>query len=113
MVRRSPNGFGISNNGRVARAIYRQSVLPTLTPEDHGKYLCIDCDTGKWELAEDEPTAKMRVWRANPTGRNRVGVQIGYADQDAAGGDDNENVFLPPFVEKSPGEISPGEIEYR
>ncbi|MBC7805147.1 MAG: hypothetical protein H7145_03250 [Akkermansiaceae bacterium] len=75
MTRRSPNGFGTSNNGRIARAIYLHSILPTLKPEDHGKYLCIDCDTGEWELAEIEPDAHVRVWRSNPAGRNWVMIR--------------------------------------
>jgi hypothetical protein len=35
-------------------AIYEQKIKPLLKPEDHGKFVAIDIETGDYEIAVDE-----------------------------------------------------------
>ena len=46
---------------RLGDAIYDQRIRPTLRPEDHGKFVAIDVDTGEYEMDEDDYTAVMRL----------------------------------------------------
>ena len=46
---------------RLGDAIYDQQIRPTLRPEDHGKFVAIDVDTGEYEMDEDDYTALMRL----------------------------------------------------
>lgn len=38
-------------------AIYESAVCPNLTPDDAGKFVAIDIDTGEYEIDADELTA--------------------------------------------------------
>jgi len=38
-------------------AIYERDVEPRLKPEDDGKFVAIDIETGAYEIADDEVTA--------------------------------------------------------
>ena len=46
---------------RLGGEIFDRRVKPTLRPEDHGKFVAIDVDTGEYEMDEDDYTALMRL----------------------------------------------------
>ncbi len=46
--------------------IYERNVLPHLTPEDEGKFVVIDIDTGAYEMDADELTASDRLLARYP-----------------------------------------------
>ena len=47
--------------GRLGDAIYDQQIRPTRRPEDRGKFVAVDVDTGEYEMDEDDYTAVMRL----------------------------------------------------
>ncbi len=58
--------------------IYEQDVQPHLTPEDEGKFVLIDIETGVYEIDEDELAASDRLWARCPTAQvwmARVGLR--------------------------------------
>ena len=46
--------------------IYEQEVLPRLTPEDEGKFVLIDIETGDYEVHRDELAASDRLFARRP-----------------------------------------------
>ena len=46
---------------RLGSEIFDRRVKPTLRPEDHGKFVAIDVDTGEYEMDEDDYKAVMRL----------------------------------------------------
>ncbi len=46
---------------RLGGEIFDQRIRPTLRPEDDGKFVAIDVDTGEYEMDEDDYTAVMRL----------------------------------------------------
>ena len=46
---------------KLGEEIYERRVRPTLTPEDHGKYVAIDIVSGEYEVDSDDYTAVMRL----------------------------------------------------
>lgn len=46
---------------RLGSEIFDRRVKPTLRPEDDGKFVAIDVDTGEYEMDEDDYTAVMRL----------------------------------------------------
>ena len=47
--------------------IYEQALQPHLTPEDEGKFVLIDIETGAYEIDEDELVASDRLLTRFPT----------------------------------------------
>ena len=47
--------------GRLGDAIYDQQIRPTVRPEDKGKFVAVDVDTGEYEMDADDYTAVMRL----------------------------------------------------
>ncbi len=47
--------------------IYEQDIHPHLTPEDEGKFVLIDIETGAYEIDEDELVASDRLLARFPT----------------------------------------------
>ena len=47
----------VSEVGRLGREAYERHVRPKLLPEDDGKYVVIDVDTGEYEIDADDDTA--------------------------------------------------------
>jgi len=41
--------------------IYERDIKPRLTPEDHGKFVAIDIETGAYEIDADEDVASDRL----------------------------------------------------
>lgn len=57
-------------------AIYEQQIRPHLKPEDQGKFIVIDIDTGAYEVDQDELAASDRLRARSPRGQiwlRRVG----------------------------------------
>jgi frataxin-like iron-binding protein CyaY len=51
---------------RVAEDVFSKKVRPTLRPEDEGKYVAIDLDTGNYEVDADDYTAVIRLRKRCP-----------------------------------------------
>ena len=47
-------------------AAYERFVRPILKPEDDGKFVAIDIETGEYEIDEDELTAIDKLWGRIP-----------------------------------------------
>ncbi len=58
-------------------ALYEKEILPKLTAKDHGKFLAIDIDTGRYEIAADEMKAGNRLRRHLPNAQIWM-VRIGH-----------------------------------
>ena len=59
-------------------SIYEQDIHPHLTPEDEGKFVLIDIETGAYEIDEDELAASDRLLARCPTAQvwmARVGLR--------------------------------------
>ncbi len=63
------------------REIYEQQLRGLLEPENTGKFLVIDIETGEYEIDEDDMTASMRTYQKRPDGV-RYGMRISYPDAD-------------------------------
>jgi len=64
-----------------ASAAYERLVKPKLQPEDHGKFVAIDVDTGDFEIDEKDVNAALRLRARRPTARawlERVGYPTAY-----------------------------------
>ena len=67
---------------RLGSEIFDRAVRPALRPEDDGKFVAIDIDTGDHEIDEDDSSAVMRL--AGPATRwgevwlGRVGQPAAY-----------------------------------
>ena len=71
----------------IGRAIYRERILPTLSPSDKGKVIFIDIKTGGYEIDADECAAMVRFMDRFPNAigwSERVGYpyvhSFGYSD---------------------------------
>jgi hypothetical protein len=51
-----------------AKAHYEQTIQPRLRPEDHGRYLAIDSETGDFEIGDDPFVTRALRARANHKG---------------------------------------------
>lgn len=47
--------------GRLGREAFEQHVRPHLRPEDDGKFIAIDVDTGEYEIDASDYAATMRI----------------------------------------------------
>lgn len=56
--------------------IYKQ-IRDHVAPGNHGRFVVIDVETGKYELDEDDAVATMRVLAKNP-GTMTYGIRIGF-----------------------------------
>lgn len=69
------------------REIYEKHLRDKLEPDNIGKYLIIDIETGEYEMDEDDLAASIRASRKRP-GAPRYGMRIGYPTSGTIG-----NVF--------------------
>ena len=51
----------------LGRNIYDKQIRPALRPEDHGKFVAIDVETGDFEMDEDDYAAVTRLRSRIPT----------------------------------------------
>ena len=56
----------LDERDRLATETFDRRVRPLLRPEDDGKFVAIDIDTGDYEIDEDDYTAVMRLRTRNP-----------------------------------------------
>jgi hypothetical protein len=61
--RRSPEEID-----RLAAEVYDRRLRPSFRPEDEGKFVAFDVDTGDYEIDEDDYTAIMRLRARRPDG---------------------------------------------
>ena len=54
---------------RLGRAAFEAYVRPQLRPEDDGKFVAIDVDTGEYEADADDYTANLRLLARRPGAR--------------------------------------------
>src|SRR4051812_10599163 len=57
--------------------IYERDIKPRLTPEDHGKFVAIDIETGAYEIDEDELKASDRLDARYPDAQTWL-KRVGY-----------------------------------
>ena len=53
--------------GRLGTEVFDRKVRPALRPEDDGKFVAIDVDSGDYEINEDDYTAVTRLEARRPT----------------------------------------------
>lgn len=66
---------------RLGRQAYEHHVRPALRPEDNGKFVVVDVDTGDFEIDSDDYTAVMKMRGRKPTAETwlmRVGEKATY-----------------------------------
>jgi len=51
---------------KLGKEIFDRQVQPTLRPEDDGKFVAIDVDTGDYEMGEDDYAAVARLQLRKP-----------------------------------------------
>ena len=71
--------------GRLGDAIYDRQIRPTRRPEDRGKFVAIDVDTGEYEMDEDDYTAVKRLLGRIPAADSWL-VRVGYPTTCRIGG---------------------------
>jgi hypothetical protein len=62
---------------RLGQQIFDEQIKPTLRPEDHGKYIAIDVDTGAYEIDASELAAGNRI-HTRRTGARVFMMRAGY-----------------------------------
>jgi hypothetical protein len=62
---------------RLAQGIYDRKVRPVLKPEDDGKFVAIDVDTGDYVMDRDDHTAVMTL-RARQPAADMWLMRVGY-----------------------------------
>jgi hypothetical protein len=62
---------------RRGNEIYERDVLPQTTPEDKGKYVAIDIETGAWEMDESEIVASDHLRARIPDAQTWM-TRVGY-----------------------------------
>lgn len=60
-----------------AKAIYEQQIRDKVEPEQIGKYLVLDIETGAYEIDEDDIAVMKRASAKHPNG-TLYGLRIGY-----------------------------------
>lgn len=58
-------------------AIYRDRIQSLVEPQEKGKYLVLDLDSGEYEIDQDEVTATKRALARHPNG-TLLTLRIGY-----------------------------------
>jgi hypothetical protein len=66
------------------KEIYEQQLKSKLEPQNIGKFLVIDIETGDYEMDEDDLTAALRAYKKSPDGA-RYEMLIGYATSGTIG----------------------------
>jgi len=66
------------------KELYEKQLQGKLEPQNVGKFLVIDIETGEYEMDDDDLTAALRAYQKNPDGV-RYEMQIGYATSGVIG----------------------------
>lgn len=59
-----------------SKEIYEKQLRDKLEPQNIGKFLVIDIETGEYEIDEEDLTAALRAYQKNPDGA-RYEMRIG------------------------------------
>jgi hypothetical protein len=62
---------------RRGQEIYERDIRPRLRPEDEGKFVAIDIETGMYEMDADDYTAGARLYERRPEAQPFL-VRVGY-----------------------------------
>jgi hypothetical protein len=57
--------------------LFERQIKPSLRPEDHGKFVAIDVDSGDYELNEDDYLAVTRLLDRKPAADSLL-MRVGY-----------------------------------
>lgn len=68
--------YSMEEFARRGDSIYEQEILPHLRPEDDGKLLAIDIESGDYELDADEMAAGHRLLQRHPDAQTWM-VRVG------------------------------------
>lgn len=60
-----------------AKTVYERYIRHKIQPEDIGKYLVIDLETGEYELDSDDIAASMRAYQKKPV-TERYCIRLGH-----------------------------------
>ncbi len=74
--RRSPQELA-----RLGVEVFNRQVRPALRPEDYGKFVALDVETGEYEIDDDDYTAVMRLRSRRPSAEiwlERAGEPTAY-----------------------------------
>ena len=63
--------------GRLGDEIYHRDIRPKVMPQEKGKFLVLDIETGDYEVDEEDLKAEKRLLTRRPSGIF-YGVRIGY-----------------------------------
>ena len=81
MVTRGPR-YSMEEFVRRGQEIYHRDIEPILKPDDIGKFVVIDIETGQWEMDADDYTACERLYNRIPTAQpwmERFGHKAAYS----------------------------------
>ena len=67
------------------KEIYERQLRDKLEPQNKGKFLVIDVETGEYEMDADDLVASLRAYDRKPEGV-RFGMRIGYRTSGTLGG---------------------------
>jgi len=70
---------------RIAEEIYARDIRPKVMPQEKGKFLVLDINTGQYEIDEDDYKASQRLRARVPNGEY-FGLRIGYTTAYTLGG---------------------------
>jgi hypothetical protein len=73
------------------KEIYEHLLRAKLEPQNVGKFLVIDIETGEYEIDEDDLAASKRASRKKP-GAPRYGLRIGFPTSGTIGNASREGV---------------------
>lgn len=71
--------------GRIGEEIYRRDIRPKVMPQQKGKFLIIDIETGDYEIDDDDLSAE-EILRARRPDGVFFGMRIGYTSAYTLGG---------------------------
>ena len=86
MVVRGPR-YSMEEFARRGDEIYNRDIQPRLKPEDKGKFVDIDIETGQWEMDFDDYAVVGRLYERIPTAQPWL-LRVGYRSTYARGGMD-------------------------
>ena len=66
-------------------AIYREKIRSLVEPQEHGKFVVIDVETGDYELHDNDATATKRLQKRRPEAVI-YGLRVGYRAAYSFGG---------------------------
>ena len=70
---------------QIAEEIYARDIRPKVMPQEKGKFLVLDINTGQYEIDEDDLKASQRLRARVPNGEY-FGLRIGYTTAYTLGG---------------------------